>query len=104
MLCISQTDQRYSHYLRSNGIVVNDVAKDQGGDQCIYLNDGKWDITIPLKFNGDIMTVELFEPTKDELLTLKVNWLTPSMEELTLQSIRQRRREVENQQSDKDEI
>ena len=76
-----------SHHLRSNGIVVNDVAKDQGGDQCIYLNDGKRDITIPLKFNGDIMTVELFEPTKDELLTLKVNWLTPPMEELTLQSI-----------------
>ena len=66
---------------------MNDVAKDKGGDQCIYLNDGKRHITIPLKFNGDIVTVELFEPTKDELLTLKVNWRTPPMEELTLQSI-----------------
>ena len=117
MLCISQTvgnaayDRRVtqyeslwnSHHLRSNGIVVNDVAKDKGGDQCIYLNDGKRDITIPLEFNGDIMTVELFEPTKDELLTLKVNWLTPPIEELTLQLIRRRRGDVENQQSDRDE-
>ena len=81
-----------SHHLRSNKVQVHDVAKNEGGNQCISLKnrDGEW-ITIPLKFNGDIMTVDIREPTEDELLALGVNWLTPSMERMTPQSIRRSR-------------
>ena len=81
-----------SHHLRANKIQVSDVARDQGGDQCIRAKDesGNW-IKIPLRFNGDIMTVNLREPTEDELLALRVNWLTPPMEKITPQSIRRSR-------------
>ena len=37
---------------------------------------GSKEIIIPMEFNGDIMTVPLHDPTKEELLTLKVNCLT----------------------------
>ena len=64
-----------SHHLRSNNVKVDDVAKEAGGDQCMSFKnqDGK-DIIIPLKFNGDIMTVDLREPSDKELLALRVNW------------------------------
>ena len=73
-----------SHHLRSHNIVVDDVAKKDGGGQCIILKDQEGnERNIPLKFNGDIMTVNLRAPTEDELLALRVNWLTPPMEKLT---------------------
>ena len=76
------------HHLKANKVTVSDVAKKLGGDQCIRIQDknGSW-ITIPLKYNGDIMTCELREPTEEEQLELRVNWLNPPMEELTPQSI-----------------
>ena len=78
-----------SHHLRSYNVKVDDVAKEAGGDQCMTFknHEGK-DIIVPFKFNGDIMTVDLREPSDEELLTLRVNWLMPPMEELTPQSIR----------------
>ena len=77
-----------SHHMRANKVQVSDAARDQGGDKCLRIKDksGSW-ITIPLKFNGDIMTIDLREPTEDEKLALRVNWLTPPMEDITPQSI-----------------
>ncbi len=78
-----------SHHLRSNNVQVSDVAAELGGDQqCIRVKDHNrnW-ITIPLKFNGDIMTLDINEPTKEELLALRVNRLTSPMEKITPQSI-----------------
>ena len=40
--------------------------------------DGK-ECRIPLKFNGHIMILPLYEPTTEELLKLGINWLTPPM-------------------------
>ena len=81
-----------SHHLRSNGIKVSDVAIEQGGEQCMYIKNenGNW-LTVPLEFNGDIMKVHLTKPTEEELLALRVNWLTPPMEQITPQSIRRSR-------------
>ena len=83
------TEERNSHHLRANKIQVSDVTRDQGGDQCIRAKDENrnW-IKILIRFNGDIMPVNLREPTEDELLALRVNWLTPPMEKITPQSIR----------------
>jgi len=53
---------------------------------------------IPLKLNGDIMTVACRMPTDEELLALKINWITPSMEEVTPQSIRRAKRAIEEYQ------
>ena len=80
--------------MRANKVQVSDVARDQCGYQCLIIKDQSGSlITIPLKFNGDIVTIDLRDPTKDEQLALKVNWLTPPMEDITPQSIR-RSREV----------
>ena len=78
--------------MRANKVQVSNVARDQGGDQYLRIKDqsGSW-ITIPLKFNGDIITIDLREPTKDEQLALRVNWLTPPMEDITPQSVRRSR-------------
>ena len=86
-----------SHHLRNNGIVVDDVSKASGGSQCIKLvdHDGKERI-IPLKFNGDIMTLDIHVPTEEELLALRVNWLTPPMENITPQSIRRSRKALQD--------
>ena len=74
--------------MRENTVQVSDVATEQGGYQCLRIKDqsGSW-ITIPLKFNGDIMNIDIREPNKDEQLALRVNWLTPPMEDITPQSI-----------------
>ncbi len=68
-----------------------------GGDQCIRVRDHNcnW-ITIPLKFNGDIMTLDINEPPEEELLALRVNWLMPPMEKITSQSIRRSRVALES--------
>ena len=86
-----------SHHLRSNNVQVSDVAAELGGDQCIRVKDHNrnW-INIPLKFNGDIMTLDINEPTEEELLALRVNWLTPPMEKITPQSIRRSRVALES--------
>ena len=80
-------------------MTVRNVAKELGGHQCIRIQDGNrsW-ITIPLKYNGDIITCELREPTKEEQLALRVNWLTTPMEELTPQSIWQSKTVLERYQ------
>ncbi len=77
-----------SYHLRSNNVQVSDVAAELGGDQCIRVKDHNrnW-ITIPLKFNSDIMTLDINEPTKEELLALRVNWLMPPIEKITPQLI-----------------
>jgi hypothetical protein len=81
-----------SHHLRANRVEVHDVAKNEGGDQCIKVRDHNGErIIIPLKFNGDIMTVDIREPSEEELLALRVIWLTPPMETITPQSIRRSR-------------
>ena len=56
---------------------VSDVAKEEGGDKCIITKyeSSNW-ITVPLKFNGYIMTIDLRTPTEEEILSLRVNWLT----------------------------
>ena len=71
---------------------VHNVARNEGGDQCIVIKDqdDQWR-RIPLDFNGDIMKLDIREPTEEELLALRVNWLTPPMEELTPQSIQRNR-------------
>ena len=86
-----------SHHLRANKVKVDDVARNEGGEQCIRIKDhtGNW-MTIPLEFNDDIMKLDLREPTDDELLALRVNWLTPPMEEITPQSIRRSRVALQN--------
>ena len=88
-----------SHHLRANKVVVSDVAKELGGDQCIRFkaDDGSW-TTIPLSYDGDIMTCSLREPTEEEQLALRVNWLTPPMEVLTPQSIRRSKAVLERYQ------
>jgi len=87
------------YHMRSNGVIVDDVAKDVGGKQSFTVTDdvGKRSV-IPLKFNGDIMTFACRIPTDEELLALKINWITPSMEEVTPQSIRRAKRVIEEYQ------
>ena len=86
-----------SHHLRKNGVVVEDVAKECGGNQCIKITDYCNKMrTIPLDFNGDIMMINLREPTQEELLALRVNWILPPMENITPQSLRRSRIALES--------
>ena len=80
-------------------MIVDDIAKDVGGKQSFTVTDdvGKRSV-IPLKFNGEIMTVACRMPIDEELLALKINWITPSMEEVTPQSIRRAKRAIEEYQ------
>jgi len=73
------------YHMMNNGVIVDDIAKDVGGKQSFTVTDnfGKRSL-IPLKFNGDIMTVACRMPIDEELLALKINWITPSMEEVHL--------------------
>ena len=87
-----------SHHLRRNGVQVNDIAKQHNGKQNIEVSDGQGGILdIPLKFDGDIVTLDLREPTEEELATLSVVWIRPAMETES-QSIRRSRRRVERNQ------
>ena len=69
-----------SHHLRDNGVIVDDVAESHGGEQCLKVKtfDGKH-CSIPLKFDGDIMKVEIFTPSEEELTMLRVVWMTPTI-------------------------
>jgi len=58
--------------MRSNGLIVDDIAKDVGGKQSFTVTD-------------DVVACRM--PTDEELLALKINWITPSIEEVTPQSI-----------------
>jgi len=58
--------------MRSNGLIVDDIAKDVGRKQSFTVT-------------GDVFACRM--PTDEELLALKINWITPSMEEGTPQSI-----------------
>jgi hypothetical protein len=64
------------------------VAKEVGGTQCVIVKDngGKF-ITIPLDFDGSIMTANLRTPSEEELVALRVIWVLPSTEIITPQSI-----------------
>jgi len=92
-------------------VVVDDIAEEVGGKQSFTVTDniGKRSV-IPLKFNGDIMTVVCCSciPTDEEIMALKINWITPPMEEVTPQLIRRAKRAVEEYQlkvpDDGDEI
>ena len=80
-----------SHHLREHGTVVNDIARCHKGKQNLeILVDGSY-CNIPLKFNGDIMMLNLREPTEEELTMLRVVWILPAMAEHTPQSIRRSR-------------
>ena len=83
-----------SHHLREHGTVVEDIARTHGGGQCLKVKqpDGKICI-IPLRFDGDIMKVDLFTPTEEELATLRVTWIMPPIDGNihTPQSIRRNR-------------
>ena len=72
-----------SNHFRANKVKVSDVSKEEGGYQCIRIKYeiGNW-ITILLKFNGDIMKIYLRTPNEEELLSLRVNWLTPPIYKL----------------------
>lgn len=88
-----------SHHMRSNGTTVDDVAKEVGGTQCMIVKDdgGKF-ITIPLDFDGSIMTANLRTPSEEELVALRVIWVLPPMEIITPQSIRRNRATLKNYQ------
>ena len=59
-------------------MIVNDIAKDVGRKQSFIVTD-------------DVVACRM--PTDEELLTLKINWITPSMEEVTPQSIRRAKKD-----------
>ena len=80
-----------SHHMRNNGVKVNDVAKKHGGEQNLELKINGRIIRIPLIFDGDIMKLDLREPTEEELTTLGVVWITPAIMNYTAQSIRRER-------------
>ena len=83
-----------SHHLREHGTIVDDVAKSHGGQQCLKVKEPDGNIRlIPLEFDGDIMKVDLFTPTEEELATLRVTWITPTINGNihTPQSIRRNR-------------
>jgi len=63
--------------MRSNGVIVDDIAKDVGRKQSSTVTD-------------DAAACRM--PTDEELLAFKINWITPSMEEVTPQSIRHAKR------------
>jgi len=70
-------------------VIVDYFAKEVGGKQSFTVNnDVGTSSIIPLKFNGDIMTVACRMSTDEELLALKISWVTPPMGEVTPQSIR----------------
>ena len=82
-----------SHHLREGGSIVYDVAESHGGRQCmeVRMHDGSWK-TIPLEFDGNIMKVNLFTPTEEELTDLRVVWITPAINgDYNSQSIRRSR-------------
>ena len=86
-----------SHHLRANKVKVSNVQEEEDGDQCIRIKDESSNlIIIPLKFNGDIMTIGIRTPTKEELLALRVNCSTPPMEKLTHPSIQRIRVALED--------
>ena len=86
-----------SHHMRAGGAIVNDVAKQVGGDQNMMVKDERGNtINIPLKFNDHIMSLDLRQPTEEELMALRVIWVLPPMENITPQSIRRSRIALEN--------
>ena len=52
------------YHMRSNGVIMDNIAEDVGGKQSFTVTDdvGKRSV-IPLKFNGDIITVACRMPT-----------------------------------------
>ena len=62
------------NHMRSNGVIVDDIAKEVGGKQSFTITDGIGKRrAIPLKFNGDIMTVACRMPTDEKIMALKIN-------------------------------
>ena len=64
----------------------------------IVKDDGGKFITIPLDFDGSIMTANLRTPSEEELVALRVIWVLPPMEIITPQSIRRNRATLKNYQ------
>jgi len=62
------------YHMRSNGVIVDDIAKEVGGKQSFTVTD-------------DI-----------EIMALKIYWITPPVEEVTPQSIRRAKRAVKEYQ------
>ena len=81
-----------SHHMRAQGSIVDDIAKEVGGTQCMKIKQESGDyVTIPLDFDGSIMTANLRTPSEEELMVLRVIWVLPPMEDITPQSIRRSR-------------
>ena len=74
--------------MRNNGVKVKDVAKKHGGDQNLELKIEGNIIQVPLVFDGDIMILDIREPTEEELTTLGVVWVTPAIMNFKAQPIR----------------
>src|SRR5210317_1913741 len=83
--------------MRANGVNVDDRAKNIGGTQRIELKDNEGrSRSIPLNFDDHIMTVDLREPSEEELMALRVIWVLPPMANITPQSFRQSRKLLED--------
>ena len=51
-----------SHYIRYNGVVVEDTARKYGGKQCLIILYEIGNTTILLVFDGDILKMNLLQP------------------------------------------
>eukprot|EP00957_Ditylum_brightwellii_P112034 8543140-Ditylum_brightwellii.AAC.1 len=56
------------HHLQANGMEVDDVAQNHGGNQCLILSGRT---VISLDFDGNTLTSNLRIPTSEELMILK---------------------------------
>ena len=84
-----------SHHMRNHGCIVNDIATTHGGAQDMQFKvEGKL-VRIPFAFDGDIMKLNLREPTEEELATLGVVWIMPAIVNHSSQSIRRNRVSME---------
>ena len=54
-------------------MIVEDVAKQVGGSQCIEVTDDRGNVRkFSLDFNCDIIMIKLREPTQEDLMALRV--------------------------------
>ena len=86
-LGISTYDQRIkkhesplnSNHTRDIGVVAEEIASEYGSKQCLIIWDASGNTTSPLVFDGDILIINLLQPTEENFFTLDVNWITPVM-------------------------
>ena len=83
--------------MRDHGSVVDDVAKRVDRTQYIKVKNesGKW-ITMPTKSNGKNMTINLRQPTEEDLMALRAICIFPPMEKVTHKFIQRSRSALES--------